>query len=160
MIPNPGPNPATPQRALLTVRVLWFALLGGQMMFLIVVSMLISRGLVQPVPDEAARLFFGISWAMVLLGIPFGYFLRNQSYKKYWQADVITPQGYLVGNLMLWAICEGCSLATLCFCLLEGTLWPAILPSLLALSVQLYNYPDGKAMFPPGVKPTTETQEE
>jgi hypothetical protein len=109
--------------------------------------------MVHPVSDDAAKLFIYASWAMVIAAVPLGYFLRMQSYKRHWQGDVIAPQGYLVGNLLLWALCEGCSLVTIAFCLLVGSLWPAIAPSLVALSVQVLNYPDGRPMFPPGTTP-------
>jgi hypothetical protein len=153
MSPTQNSNPVTAKRMLLTTRVMWFALLAGQLVWVMFVAMLISNGMVAPVKDEVAAKFLIVSWAMVIVAVPLGYFLRMQTYKRHWQADVIAPQGYLVGNLFLWALCEGCSVVTIGFALLEGTLWPSLVPSLVALSVQVFNYPDGRAMFPPGATP-------
>ena len=104
------PNPVTSKRMLLTTRVLWFALIAGQVASVMFVTTLLSRGMATPVSEDAAKMFLYTSWAMVVAAVPLGYFLRMQSYKKHWQANVITPQGYLVGNLLLWSLCEVCSI--------------------------------------------------
>jgi len=147
------PTPATPARTLLTARVLWYALVAGSVTFLIFIAMLITRGLTHPIADDAAQLLTRITWAMLLVALPLGYFLRMQCYKRHWRGELIAPQGYLVGNLILWALCEGCLLATLGVTLLVGTLWPAVAPALIALAVLFYNHPDGRAMFARGVTP-------
>jgi hypothetical protein len=153
MSQSPDPNLVAAKRMLLTTRVMWFALIAGELMAVMGVALLISKGMVAPVKAEVAAKMLIVSWAMVLTAVPLGYFMRMQAYKKNWRADVIAPQGYLVGNLILWALCEACSLVTIAFALLEGTLWPSLVPSLVALSVQVYNFPDGRAMFPPGATP-------
>lgn len=140
-----------PDRALLSSRVLWAALLGGQVVFIIVIAVLQGQA-TGPTLGNPAMLdtLFWIAVAMVVLGVPVGYVLRMQMYKRYWERDVIRPRGYVTGNLLLWAVCEGASMFGLVLVMLAGDFWPWVLPSAAAMAVQVINFPDGKPMFAGG----------
>ena len=143
---TPGPMPA--DKALMTTRLVWVALLMGQVMFLFVIVFLwSSSGAFQPSSDTAWILFL-VAVVMLVLAVPVGYVCRQQIYKRNWVGDVITPQGYLTGNVVLLALCEGVSMLGLVATLLNGSLWPMLVPSVIAMTVQGINFPNGRAMNP------------
>jgi hypothetical protein len=145
---DPQANGMSPAASLRVIRVIWLALLMGQIgfMFAIVVVWHGSTGF-QASPEQG-RLIFLITVGMLLVSVPLGYFIRSQTYKRNWQGTQITPQGYFVGNLILLAMCESVSLTGLVATLLSGRLWPTILPSVAAMAVQVVNFPNGRAMRP------------
>jgi hypothetical protein len=146
MLPSPDSN-LTPLQAQRLARVLWGALLLGQIAFATVVIFVVQTG------SGGARhqvdFLVWVAAGACVIGIPFGYFIRNEVYKKNWQSEVIRPGGYLTGNLVLWALGEGVALFSLSAALANGCLFPDLLPALPAFAVHLINFPTGKAMFPP-----------
>lgn len=142
--------PETPQQTLFITRLIWGALLITQLSFAGVITMLISqRQVATTLPASTVQVFTYVPWVMLAVMIPLGYFVRMQSYKKNWQGNVITPRGYMFGNVVLFAACEGCAMSTLAFGMIQGQLWPQAVPALFALGVLVLNFPDGKAMFAP-----------
>ncbi len=141
---NPGPQNMEPQRALLTGRIIWAALFAGQVIFLIVVTMMMGK-MTGVAPSVINSLHFS-SVGFLVVAVPVAMFVRSQTYKKNWVGNRVTPQGYLRGNLILWAACEGASLLSLIVTMLAGTLMPFIIPSAFALAVLVVNYPSGGPM--------------
>jgi len=130
-------------------RVIWAAMLMGQGMFLFVIVFLWSSGAsFQPSPDTAWLLFL-VTVVVLVSAVPVGYVCRQQIYKRNWVGNVITPQGYLTGNIVLLALCEGVSMLGLVATLLNGSFWPTLAPSVIAIGVQVINFPNGRAMHPP-----------
>lgn len=132
---------------LTTTRILWLALLMGQVIFLSVVAVLITQQSVPANPDVGWLLFL-ISCGLLPVNLGIGYFARMQVYKRGWQEDRITPQAYLQGNVVMLALCEAVSFLALIAALLQGSLLPAILVSAVAMAVQVVNFPTGKPMQP------------
>ena len=96
-------NTTDPQRALLTLRVIWAAVLAGQVAFLIVVLALLARETVVA-PGFAG---IGLFWFLMLalfVATPLSYGLRSQMYKRHWVHDRILPRGYLSGNVFLFGV--------------------------------------------------------
>jgi hypothetical protein len=87
-----------------------------------------------------------LSMIMVAVCIPLGFFARGQAYKRHWEADCVTPVGYLHGNIMFMTIRDVpvffCAVAVI----FAGTLIPYVLPSVIPLAVHLLNYPHGRPM--------------
>ncbi len=137
----------TPEKALISSRIMWAALVGGQVIFLIVIIAMQGRLSGTPDPQMVATLHY-ISIGMVIAAVPVGMFIRSQMYKKFWVGNKVTPQGYLQGNLLLWAMCEGTSLFGLVVTMLADGFWPWVVPSALAMAVQVMNWPDGAPMRP------------
>jgi hypothetical protein len=135
-------------RALLTIRVIWAALILGQVVFAAVIAVINSGD--QPVGDDAelGQVLFYASAGLLALAVPTAYFIRGQIYKANWRGNAITPAGYISGNLLFLAMLEGASLLSLVAVLLGGAFWPNALPAALAVVVQLVNFPDGKPMRP------------
>ena len=84
---------------------------------------------------------------MLVTSVPVGYFIRGQIYKKNWEGDVVTPKGYMMGNIVLLAMCEAVSLCGLVATMIGHVVWFAV-PSLLAMAVQVVNFPLGGPMEP------------
>lgn len=145
----PNATPITdPPRALLITRIIWFALLSGQILFLAIIVVLWNVGSIKADPQLASVL--GMCAVGVLFSaISVGMFVRNQIYKRHWVGDVVTPAGYVQGNIVFLAMCEGASFLGLLAVLFRGALGFELIVPVLALMVQVVNFPNGKAMQPP-----------
>ncbi|NJL30858.1 MAG: hypothetical protein HC898_04090 [Phycisphaerales bacterium] len=139
-------DPDQPQSALATARLLWTALLLGQavLLFGACAFTLMQMGGGQ---TDTGHLLSYIALFMCLTMIPAGYVLRAQMYKRHWVGQAVRPRGYLLGNVILWAMCEGISLLGLVSVVLSGELIPNLIPTVLALGVLVVNFPNGAAMF-------------
>jgi len=83
-----------------------------------------------------------------LLLVPMAYFVRNQSYKKNWRGDAISPAGYERANVNLLVILEiPCVLGYLAY---ELTANPQdlFIPLGVTATFLILNFPNGKAMRP------------
>jgi F0F1-type ATP synthase membrane subunit c/vacuolar-type H+-ATPase subunit K len=137
-----------PKQTLLVTRIVWGALLAGQLMFL---GVIVAMGRVQAVSAplvDPQRMLFLVSAAFTVVAIGMGYFVRMQTYKAGWQGDAIRPASYFTGNLLLLALLEGASLLALVVTMLHGALWPTIAPAVVAMMMQVVNFPNGRAMEP------------
>jgi len=143
------PNPAvTPQQSLRTLRIIWAALLTGQVVFLVIVMWLIrqpaQRATITP---ELRRTLFIIAAASLVMAVPIGYFIRRKSYDKGRGPDgAVAPPGYATGNIVLYALCEGVSLFAIVGILLSRQVTPFIYITLLAVAVQAVNFPTGASL--------------
>lgn len=134
------------QKALSTLRIIWASLLMGPIMFFVILMFI-----VKPTASGSTSLsqtLHMVSLVVTLVFIPAGYMIRLQTYKKHWQVNSVTPQGYLTGNLILLAICEGAALLGVIVTFLEGTVMPYIIPAFIAVMTHIINWPNGKAMEP------------
>lgn len=137
-----------PSRALLVTRIIWFALLSGQVLFLAIIVVLWNVGSIKA--DLQLASVLGMCAVGVLFSaVTVGLFVRNQIYKRYWVGEVVTPAGYVQGNIVFLAMCEGASFLGLIAVLFRGTFGLELIVPLLALVVQVVNFPNGKAMQPP-----------
>lgn len=130
---------------LIVVRIIWFALIVGQLGFGVIVYLQARSGQAGDQSQLQGQML-AIATAILIGAIGLGYFARNQSYKKHWQANAVTPPGFFQGNLILFAALEFASFVTLVFVLLTGQLFPMILPAVASLAVQCVNYPSGLPM--------------
>lgn len=139
----------TKGRALLTTRVVWACLIAGQALFAVSIAVLNAQGALSGDADaQLKRLLFVVSLGMAGVLIPLGYFLRLQTYKRYWQGDTIHPQGYYTGNLILLALCELVGIFALLGVFVATQWWPYALGAGVAVLVQVINWPTGLPMEP------------
>ncbi len=136
-----------PKTALRTMRFLWFGLLSGPLSFLFVIVMIVSGS--DQEPAEIGMLLGYVAIGMLIVLTPIGYFIRGQIYKASWQGDVVTPKGYYVGNLILLSTLEGVALFGLVATMVHGALGLPLVPAVLAMAIQVINFPNGRAMHPP-----------
>jgi len=138
----------TPDRALLTTRLLWLILLMGQGFLVFVIHFVWKNVAASDEPNSSAQILTSISIGTLLVVLPLAFAVRGHTYKKYWRGNAITPRGYLNGNLVFFILCEMVSLFALLNVMLQRTYWPYVIPAVIALLAQLINFPNGKAMEP------------
>lgn len=143
-------EPQSPKAALLTLRIVWGALLFGVLVFMLVVGIILANTAAKPVDAQFATVLLVVLLALLVTELPIGYFVRMQVYKRSWQGDVISPSGYSTGNIILFACCESVALFALIVVLITRSYWPAIIPAVIAMAIMVVNFPNGRAMFPPG----------
>ncbi len=146
--PNGTWNEPGTDTAIVTVRIIWGALLFGQVSLLAVAAMGIAQATERGAPANSVLQIFWINVVLLMVAVPLGYFLRAQCYKRHWQANAITARGYITGNLLLLALLEAVSLLGLVAALVNGRLMPTIVPPLAALALLIWNYPTGAALRP------------
>ena len=149
MSDSPSPMPTDPKKALMTIRIIWGALINGLVVLTVVITVVNASG---PVTEDAqiGGMVAGAAGLLLLLGAPIGLFLRGQAFKRHWKNDAVTPEGYSQGCLMAWAPIEAASTVGLVAVLLGGSLWPFGLPTAAGIGLLLALWPNGKAMQPAG----------
>jgi hypothetical protein len=134
------------KRQLLTLRIIWAALLLGQLIYL-GVSLAIGKNM--PEPDASmARILWYVTIGSLLVMLPIAYALRLMIYAKGRSNDVITPQAYATGNILFWAMCEGVSMLAITTSMLNRHQGTYLYVAMIAFAVQVVNYPTGKLMRP------------
>lgn len=142
-------------------RVIWAVLLLGQIIFVGITAWFISNQSNPPADSNVVKMLTILTCVMLVTNTFMGVFIRSQIYKKNWQGQVVTPQGYFSGNLIMLASMEGVVLLGLVVCILAGSFWPAAVPTALAMAIYAVNFPHGGPMhgqaeppsFPPMAKP-------
>lgn len=129
---------------LMIMRIIWVALVMGQVLFGTVVLFQAMGGVGEQ--SQLRSQMLAISVAVLIGAIGLGYFARNQSYKKHWQEHAVTPAGFFQGNLILLAALEAASFTSLVFVMTSGEVFPMILPAIVSLVVQFANFPAGAPM--------------
>ncbi len=131
--------------ALRISRFVWAGVLLSQVIGVLTACVILAQARSSPSPSQGWLAFhMGLFVAVVSAG----YFVRGQIYKRHWRGHLITPRGYLGGNVMLWVCCEGLVAAGIVHIFVSGSFWPAGGPTTMAIVVQLINYPNGQAMEP------------
>ena len=97
---------------------------------------------------DAVIVMFWVSVALLAVAVPGGYFLRSQIYKRYWYKDGILPGGYVAANILLLGLLAGVSLFGLFTMLLNNRLLFTVISSVVAMAVQITNFPTGAPMQP------------
>ena len=137
--------PNSPRGSLVTLRIIWAALLLGQLIFLAIVVWLIRQpGERPPVSPDLRRTLFILCAAWLVMAVPVGYFIRWKMYEKARRPDgAVAAGGYVTGNIILLALCEGVSLFAIVGILLTRELTPFIYITVIAVAVQAVNVPTG-----------------
>lgn len=133
--------------ALWRVRVIWaFLLLGQVALGAALLGVMLTRG---GAPADDMHGYIALAALLLLLIVtPLAYFVRNQIYKANWQANTVTPRGYVSGNAVLLAMLETVGMVGLVMMFISA--WPIVpgLAAALAMAVQAVNFPTGEPMRP------------
>jgi hypothetical protein len=151
MNPSPRSNDDVAARArmILTLRVIWFALLAGEVMFAAVVAFLISS---RPPAGAAQPVLTYASFGILLAALPVTFTLRRSMFRR---ADPAATGGgagpgggrvppataYFGGNVLFWASCEGVVFLAIVAALINATFWPTIVAAGVAVALQLATFP-------------------
>ena len=134
----------TPAGTLLVTRIIWAALLMGQVIFLVIV-LTIGPRFSEPDP-ELMQILLYVLMAMLVAMVPIAYIVRGVIYNKGRRDGIVQPPAYATGNILFLAMCEGVGFAGLTFALLNRGGGPHLIVALVAMAVQVVNFPTGRAM--------------
>lgn len=138
-----NPQLSTDQR-LVTLRIIWFAMLMGEVIFLLIVLMLIQTRPGTPADPDVTRLLLYIGIGLVVTAVPMGYLIRSRIYEMGRQTDgTVDPARYVTGNIVLLAMCEGPAFLGLVNILLSRQIMPSLMIVIIAMAVQAINFPTG-----------------
>jgi hypothetical protein len=140
-------SPNQVRQMVLQARIVWGAILMSQIGFGAIAIVFALGGGMNLSPDVVRILTF-VTGGMLLFEVPVAYFIRNQVYKKNWQENVITPAGYMTGNIVLWAMLESVGIMGFMVTWLSGNVGLPIGFSGAAMLFMLINFPTGKPMLP------------
>ncbi|MEM1356093.1 MAG: hypothetical protein AAGH88_14555 [Planctomycetota bacterium] len=95
----------------------------------------------------------GKSWNLsaVVIGLVLmagGLFARNQAYKANWRGDVVSPQGYLRGNALLFSALAAAGLVAFGIGVWQGLPTAIYQGAIVLVGLLVFNFPNGKAMLP------------
>jgi hypothetical protein len=142
----PTPSPLNPKAALLSLRIIWVALLMGQLGFLGYVMIQNAQSQREP---RVQAVFVAVSTVMLLISVPIGFIVRSIVFKKASTNGVVNFAAYQRGNIIFWAMCEGPAFFAIIVIQMTGLLWPCILNLLAAMACQVLTFPTGKPLKAP-----------
>lgn len=143
-----GFNDLPPARALMTLRIIWFALFMGQAMFFAVLVLAILPH--QKPPEHPNPIFMWTSIIFFMTSVPATFVIRRMTFNRSRGEDgAIAPGAYATGNIVFWAGCEGASLFAMVAMMVNGSIWPTILIAAAAIALQVLTFPTGAATKPP-----------
>ena len=132
----------TPAAQLRVLRIIWAALLLGQVVFLIVATTVAA----EREPRDQTLLFY-VAAGMLVIVTPVAYLLRAQSYARGRGADGAVAGGaYATGNILFWAMFEGVGMFSIVGAMLNGGRGPHLFVTAVALAIQIANFPTGRPM--------------
>ena len=140
-------TPTTAKQALVTTRIIWAAMLAGEVMFLVVILKVVLPGRTEP--PHVQPLFTLIGAVMLASMVPMAFVARGIVFRRGRVSDGgggedrIAPAAYATGNIIFWAACEGVAFFGLVTAVLNGTLWPSIVITAIAMGLQAGTFPFG-----------------
>jgi len=140
------PQITNPTQALLKSRIIWGALLLGEVIFLGVILFMRGQEGFRTGPNEMTWLLVYIAFGLAIIMIPIGSLMRRIILRRP-AGQPAQPQAYLTATIVFNALCEATALFGLVATLLHHDLFPAIIPTAIAMYVQLRNWPRGYEML-------------
>src|SRR5262245_47071530 len=138
-----------PSRAstLALLRIIWAALLMGEVTFFIVIATVIWPSSRPPGDDQLLKMLFYADVAALLTMVPVGLFLRNSMFNRARQQTQDAGSAmYQTGSIILWAMCEGVVFLGLVGAMLNKGPWPYLIPAIIAAAVQLATFPTASSI--------------
>lgn len=130
------------KKQLLILRVIWAAMLVGEIMFMFVALFLGQKN----TPTVDLNLLQRIVAGMLVVMVPAGYLIRGTVYRGGTRAGVVSPGAYPAGNIVLWAMCEAVAFFGLVVTMLIGKAELAFAISVVAMAIQIVSFPSGGPM--------------
>ena len=141
-----GLMPEQRERCVRQLRLIWAALLVGLVVMAVVLQNVLQRagGGLSSVPAWLGW----VPMALLLVGLPVSYFIRNQCYKRAWRGHQIDPSGYVTGNLVVFAVLETVALTGLIISAMLPTAGAARAAVAAGFVLMLLNFPNGRPLDP------------
>lgn len=112
---------AIPRQVMLQARVIWAAMLIGQVVFGVVVYVMSQQAPRRAAVNAQVLLYAAI--AIVATMMPVVVVLRARLLKD---GEAISPAAYVKANILSLAICEGQTFALLVMCMVSGQMMPML----------------------------------
>ncbi len=131
-------------KVLITNRIVWLALILGQVSFGVIIATVIlpSHPPVRPQP-----VLVWVNLFMLVTEVPVMFVIRMFVFRKGTVDGGIRPGAYGTGNIIFWAGCEAVSFFGLIVVVLTGSWWPTILFVGIALGLQALTFPVGGRLY-------------
>jgi hypothetical protein len=147
---QPTPTPPPPRAQLTVLRIIWMALLLGPLVFFGV----IVSGVMAPPQTTPQPVLVWVNLVMLLTFVPVAFVVRTVLFRRAEVEGGIPIAAYSNGSIIFWAGCEGVSFLGLVIAHLNGSLWPTIVISGIAMGLQVLTFPVGGRLYvPPGQSP-------
>jgi hypothetical protein len=150
---NSSQGPSDPDKALGIMRLIWGALLAGQLIFGAIVVVLIGMDMFDPAEPPLPWVLLITAAAVLVTAVPVALIVRRRIYNQGLEEETVKPQAYMTGNIVVWAAVESVTLLSLVGCIVSASLMPSIIPGVFAVALFLMLRPDGRAMRPGGGNP-------
>lgn len=134
--PSGGSN--LQKRALMNMRIIWMALVMGQVLFLLILVLLIlpSQHVVHPQPILAM-----VAFIFMAAAIPGAFVARTMIFRRTGADGRLAPATYFTGSIIFWAGCEGVTFFALIVAMINGNLWPTIIVAAIGLALCALTFP-------------------
>jgi len=128
--PSGGSN--LQKRVLINMRIIWLALLIGQLMFLLILVLLIlpNQHVVHPQPILAT-----VAFILTAAVIPAAFVARMMIFRRTRADGRMAPATYFTGSIIFWGGCESVTFFGLIVAMINGNLWPTIIVVAIALAL-------------------------
>ena len=135
---DPSGGSTWQKKALLNMRIIWLALLMGQLMFLLILVLLIlPRQLnVHPQPILST-----VAFILTAAVIPAAFVARMMIFRRRHTDGRLAPATYFTGSIIFWAGCESVNFFGLIVAMINGNLWPTIIVVAIALALFTLTFP-------------------
>ena len=144
---NPDDEIVSPETTLKTLRIIWGALIWGQIVIGGVMWFIGSDDSTESAATESSWPILTVaSLALLAICVPMAYFLRNQVYKSHWQSEAVTPAGYLKANMLFAMLLDAPAVLSAISTLFAGEAFPHLVPLITAVAIMLINFPHGRPM--------------
>lgn len=136
----------TDDRTLMALRIIWVALVAGQVGFGVVIFMVGPH--MKEWPDlHMVRMLFYIALIALVLDVPFAYLARAMIYRGKREPDgTVNIRAYMTGNIVFYALLEGVSFFALVGWMMSHGQGPHVWVAAAALALQALNFPTGAAL--------------
>jgi hypothetical protein len=137
-------EPSNKRQALLVNRIIWGALIVGELMFM---GIALGLGGSLQRNERGARILFYVAVGMAASTIPAAFLIRSLIFRAGTDAaGNVQPGRYTAGNIVCWAMCEGVAFLALVTCMIAGTAMPYLIPAVVAMAAQAITFPTGAPM--------------
>ena len=135
----------SPEKSLVTLRIIWAALLFGELLLMAVMFL-------QVLPKQATianpqPVFSWVSLGMLVTIVPAAFLLRTLFFSRARQSNPIKTGMIVTGSIIFWAGCEVVGYFAIVAMMLNGSAMPTILYAAVAMSCQLATFPRSADLF-------------
>jgi hypothetical protein len=133
------------QSRLMVLRIIWAALLMGEVMFMAVTLAIGGGG--PPADPRMPQIMLYVAIIMLASMVPIAYVIRSFIYRGGRREDgTVSAQAYATGNILFWAMCEGVAFCAITGAFLNGGRGPHLFVACIAIAVQVLNFPTGAVL--------------